>query len=212
MLLDRRACLRLAASVLPFARPNTSPAAGTTIAFTSPELQYLEPIYELKFSLDALRAAVENPTPERITALRGRLKRFFGGPLSEQYVYRGLCIAYQDQIKYAPQELAAFVDADKQARSVACDDIIGGMRSLKDALDVEPPDPAALKASADVAVKAMKLWLSYVPPADVAKVDALLQAVRVADTDRNGKLSDVELGALSDEQAAIWRKVRDYVG
>ena len=61
-------------------------------------------------------------------------------------------------------------------------------------------------------MKAMKLWLSYVPPADVAKVDALLQAVRVADTDRNGKLSDAELGALSDEQAAIWRKVRDYVG
>ena len=47
---------------------------------------------------------------------------------------------------------------------------------------------------------------------DVAKVDALLQAVRVADTDRNGKLSDAELGALSDEQGAIWRKVRDYVG
>ena len=64
MLLDRRACLRLAASVLPFARPNSSPAAGT-IAFTSPELQYLEPIYELKFSLDALRAAVETPTAGR---------------------------------------------------------------------------------------------------------------------------------------------------
>ena len=85
MLLDRRACLRLAASVLPFARPNSSPAAGT-IAYTSPELQYLEPIYELKFSLDALRAAVENPTPERITALRGRLKKFFGGPLSDEWI------------------------------------------------------------------------------------------------------------------------------
>ena len=200
-----------AAAAAAFAGAPDARAAGT-VAFTSPDLQYLEPIYELKLSLDALRSAVETPTPERITALRSRLRRFFGGPLSEQYVYRGLCVAYQDRVKYAPQELAAFVDADKQARAVACDDVIGGMRALKDALDVEPPDPAALKASADVAVKAMKLWLSYVPPADVAKVDALLQAVRVADTDRNGKLSDAELGALSDEQAAIWRKVRDYVG
>ena len=86
MLLDRRACLRLAASVLPFARPNASPAAGT-IAFTSPELQYLEPIYELKLSLDALAAVVTQK--ERWPALRKRLQRFCGGPLSEQYYYYG---------------------------------------------------------------------------------------------------------------------------
>ena len=131
MLLDRRACLRLAASVLPFALPNASPAAGT-IAFTSPELQYLEPIYELKFSLDALRAAVETPTPERITALRGRLKKFFGGPAQR-------AVRLPRSLRRVPGPITRAAGAGRLRRRgqagalVACDDIIGGMRSLKDA-------------------------------------------------------------------------------
>ena len=119
MLLDRRACLRLAATVLPFARPNASPAAGT-IAFTSPELQYPSPSTSSSFRSTALASRRRKSPRGADHRAAGRLKRFFGGPLNEQYVYRGLCVAYQDQIKYAPQELAAFVDADsRRARSRA---------------------------------------------------------------------------------------------
>ena len=61
------------------------PAARVT---AYPGLEFLEPIYELKLSLDALAPVAANP--QRYPALRARLDKFFGGGLlSEKYYYLG---------------------------------------------------------------------------------------------------------------------------
>ena len=76
-----------AAALLPSLLPTRAHAAAARVA-AHPPLEYLEPIYELKLSLDALVAVA--PQPERWPALRQRMRRFCGGPLSEQYYYSGL--------------------------------------------------------------------------------------------------------------------------
>ena len=76
-----------AAALLPSLLPTRAHAAAARVA-AHPPLEYLEPIYELKLSLDAL--VVVAPQPERWPALRQRMRRFCGGPLSEQYYYSGL--------------------------------------------------------------------------------------------------------------------------
>lgn len=108
-LLHRRALLHrgmaAAAATLPISCHAVifvlTPAARIT---SYPPLEYLEPIYELKLSLDALASVSRDP--QRWPALRKRLDRFFsGGPVSEKFYYAGLSIQYADNIAYVRSAL-----------------------------------------------------------------------------------------------------------
>jgi hypothetical protein len=60
-------------------------------------VEYLEPVYELKLSIDALASGVSNSA--KWPAIANRLKKFFGGPLSEQYYFRGLSQQYSNAVR-----------------------------------------------------------------------------------------------------------------
>ena len=83
---------------------------------------------------------------------------------------------------------------------------------MKDELEASTPDAAQLLASSRRAQQGMARWLSYVPAEDVRRVDALLGAVRRADTDRDGRLSASELHSLSEEQQRVWTARVSLVG
>lgn len=92
------------------------------------------------------------------------------------------------------------------------DDALGGMQALLSRLEAPPADAAGLAADARRAQNGIARWLLAVPAADVAAVDSLYKAVRMADSDRNGQLSEAELATLPAEQASVWRAKVALVG
>ena len=107
------------------ASPAASPESGKIIppgvrVATWPSIEYLEPIYELKLSLDALQPAVADRA--KWPALRKRLGSFFGGPLSEQYYYPGLALQYASRIVYA--DLDEFDRVDKTERQQRITEVV----------------------------------------------------------------------------------------
>ena len=82
--IGRRACIQSAGATLLVMAPRQAPAAPVVRVKAYPALEYLEPIYELKLSLDALGPVAGDEA--RWPALRKRLDKFFGGgPLSERF-------------------------------------------------------------------------------------------------------------------------------
>lgn len=211
--IGRRAALSTAAGLavsntLP---PSAADAAAATAARVAayPPLEYLEPIYELKLSLDALGSIAGDSA--RWPALQKRLDKFFsGGLLSEKSYYIGLAVQYSEKIAY--DDLAEFVKSDKQQRLAAMEDTLAAMETTKIALASPGPDVGAIVGSTGAAQRALARWLSLVPPSDVDRVDKLFKAVRVADADRNGKLSKEEAASLSAEDRATWQARVALVG
>ena len=143
---------------------NSSPAAGSRDRRARrSSAQYLEPLRAHSFAR-RLRAAVEKSPRSGSPRCAAALKRFFGGPLSEQYVYRGPL----RRIPGPHQRRAAGAGRLRRRGQAGA---LGRVRRHHRRHEVaegrarrRAADPAALEASADVAVKAMKLWLSYVHP------------------------------------------------
>ena len=61
-----------------------------------------------------------------------------------------------------------------------------------------------VERAAAAAERGISAWFALVPPADVQRVDELFRSVRLADTDRNGRLSSEELSALPPTQRSVW--------
>ena len=194
---------------LPILPQHASAAATTARVAAYPGLEYLEPIFELKLSLDALGAVASDAA--RWPALKKRLDSFFGGgPLSEKFYYLGLAEQYAEKISY--DDLPEFVRDDKLQRRQLMQDVIGGMEACKQALEASQPDAAAVSSAVASAKRSMSAWLSQVPESDVAAAKELYVAVRTADADRNGKLDKAELLTLGDAERETWKRRVAYVG
>ena len=208
--LCRRACLRVAiaaAAALPPAL--TSASTPTARVATYPGVEYLEPIYELKLSLDALAAAAAEP--ERWPALRKRLDKFFsGGPLSERYYYAGLSLQYDKKITY--DDLDQYVADARKRRELQMEAVLGAMDAMRAALNAKAPQLADVASRAKEAQAAMGAWLALVPEADVRRADELFRATRTADTDRNGRLDQRELAGLAEADRLAWQARVALVG
>jgi len=191
----------LAAAALPPLRPAVAAGSAAARVALYPPVQYLEPVYELKLSLDALAAIA--PEPTRWPALKKRLDAFFGGGvLSECNYYAGLALQYTSQIKY--DDLPVFVDADRKSRQAAMEDCLGSMGELREALGAPAPVANQVTSAVAAAQKGIASWLALVPQEDVAAAERLFVAVRRADVDHNGKLSDEEAKALASDDRAAW--------
>ena len=211
--LGRRAVASLSASAIaswPFAsRGATFVLAPVARIAASPPLEYLEPIYELKLSLDALAPVARDP--QRFPALRKRLDKFFGGgPLSEKFYYLGLSVQYTKQIKY--DDLDDFVRSDQQQRALAMEDALQALENCRAALALQPADAEAVASNAAAAKGGIERWLSLVPKADVERCDALFRATREADANRDGKLDASELATLQSADRATWEARVALVG
>ena len=174
-----------------------------------PALEYLEPIYELKLSLDALGAVA--PSAARWPALKKRMDAFFGGGLlSEKNYYLGLAIQYTNQIKY--DDLDLYVRADVDRRRQAFEETLAGLEDLKKALQPATPEAEVVLSSVVSAQQALARWLELVPADDVLAADRVFRASRAADTDKNGKVSATELQAMPAADRIIWEKRVALVG
>ena len=183
-----------------------APAARVT---TYPGLEYLEPIYELKLSLESLAAVADDP--QRYPALKKRLDKFFGGGLlSEKYYFAGLSLQYTNKIVY--NDLDDFVKQDKQQRTQAMEDTLSALEGLQTTLTSKAPEADAVTGAAAKAKSGILRWLSLVPSEDVQACDALYRAVRTADANRDGILDDNELGTLPETERSVWKRRVELVG
>lgn len=211
--LSRRAAAGLAVSAVTARKASaldvTTPKQAAALIAASPPLEYLEPLYELGLSLEALNTVAQDES--RWPNLKKRLDKFFsGGLLSEKAYYLGLNLQYISKIQY--NDLAAFVSQDRELRKQTFEDAIGSLEKCKKALESESPDKSTITSSAARAKDAYTQWLGYIPKADVERVGQLFRSVRAADTDRNGKLSPTELATLAPDDAAVWKARVDLVG
>lgn len=213
--LNRRAFTSALASGLLTSLPYAGQAATSSMTIPAarirayPPLEYLEPVYELKLSLDALAPVARDP--QRFPALKKRLDKFFGGgPLSEKFYFIGLSNEYISKIQY--DDLDNFVQQDKQQREQAMADALSALEGCKRALAAEVPDAELVANSAAAAQSGLERWLSLVPSVDVEKASALFLATRKADANRDGKLDKAEMATLPDDQRAVWEKRVAYVG
>ncbi len=189
--------------------PNPASAAGIRVA-QYPPLEYLEPIYELKLSVDSLKVVMLDPSSKaKRPFIQKRLdKMFSGGIFSEKNVLLGLAVTYNNQIKYSESELLAYIKIDKNERLGYIDSTLKSLESLKNNLKKGEGevDEDILIADAENAQKSITAWFSMLPSEEVEAVDKLFRMSREADVNRDGKLDASELATLPDKERDIWLK------
>jgi hypothetical protein len=207
-----------------------SPIAGTSatsIRINSyPPLEYLEPIYELKLSIDSLRRNIQNNGSSTTTVpyIYKRLdKMFANGIFSEKNYYLGLAVTYNNQIVYDKNELKTFVNLDKEERFNLVRDTFNRLESLKNRLKSildgsNQTDISTNSQGKDIledvedAQRFMTRWFELVPRKDLNDVDNLYKLVRNADVSRDGKLDANELLTLPEKERDVWIKRVALVG
>jgi hypothetical protein len=192
---------------------------------TQPGLEYLEPIYELQLSINALEQGLlavkrkeDDDADDKNMVLRGiqdRLERFFGGGIfSERNFYAGLAVQYMNQIVYDDAELKEYVQLDKEARFGAMEDALNGLEAVKIALSSSalassssPMDnnEAVANAMAD-AKNGIERWFALVPESDRKEVAELYEKARQADANRDGRLDDTELSKMDETSRDVWKR------
>jgi len=192
------------------AQPANAAAASSVRVAEWPNLAYLEPIYELSLSVSALAKTVGDTS--KWPLILKRLEKFFKGALlSERNYYTGVAITYMNEIKYDKSETNEYIKIDKSKRYEAFEACMKNLELLKN--DISANESADnVKADADAAQRALADWFSYVPSEDVQAVGKLFVRVKSADTDRNGRLDDLEMQALSEEDRSVWKKRVDLFG
>ena len=185
-------------------------AAATVRVAEWPNLAYLEPLYELNLSINALAKTVGDST--KWPLVQKRLEKFFKGALlSEKNYYTGVAVTYMNEIKYDPSETSEFIKIDKSNRYATFEACMKNLELLKN--DIAAKESADnVRADAEAAQRALAEWFSYVPSEDVQAIGKLFVAVKNADADRNGRLDDIELQSLSETDRNIWKKRVDLFG
>lgn len=198
----------LAPVILASSAPRPADAAVIRIS-QYPSLEYLEPLYELKLSVDALKQAMIDPSKTKRPFIQKRLEKMFsGGLFSEKNVYIGLAVAYNNQIKYSESELSTYIKLDKEERLGYIDSAFKSLESLKNNLKkgdgiVHEED---LIGDADNAQRLITAWFSKLPNEEIEAVDKLFKMSREADINRDGKLDASELATLPEKEQNIWLK------
>jgi len=172
-----------------------------------PGIDSLEPMYELKVSIDALVNGVAEP--KNWPFVEKRLDKFFqGGLFSEKNFYFGVGLQYMNDMKYDKSELPSYVILDKETRYAALEETMKSLERLKSTLS--SPNASVIKDvirdNAIASQTALASWFALLPQGDVAAVQQLFQHVQMADTNRDGKLSDNELELLSPLEQELWKK------
>mmetsp|Transcript_9960 Transcript_9960/g.12556 ORF Transcript_9960/g.12556 Transcript_9960/m.12556 type:complete len:282 (+) Transcript_9960:1-846(+) len=171
-----------------------------------PPLEYLEPIYELKLSVDALKSGMADESKRPY--IKKRLDKLFGGGIfSEKNYLLGLAVTYSNQIQYSESELKTYINLDKDERLQKIDSALKSLESLKRNLkDSSIANEETLMRDVDDAQRSISAWFAMVPSEDIAAVDNLFRVTRMADANRDGKLDAVELSTLPEKEREIWLK------
>jgi hypothetical protein len=201
--------------------PSKALAASSARVATWPSIEYLEPLYELKLSVQALAQAVASSDTTKFGMVQQRLEKLFsGGIFSERNYYIGLGATYMEQIKYDKNELKEYIQLDKEARFQAMEDTMNNLQDLLNAL--KKNSAAANENAAAVVVEVQQCangakasldrWFALVPADDVSRAGQLFLNTRTADVNRNGKLEPDEWATLSEDDRILWKKRVAFVG
>lgn len=195
-------------SIVVSTAPRRVHAAETRIS-QYPSLEYLEPIYELKLSVDTLKLAMTDPSKAKRPFILKRLEKMFsGGIFSEMNFLFGLALTYNNQIQYSESELPAYIKIDKDERLRYIDSTLKSLESLKNNLKKGDGmvEEEILVGDAENAQKSIAAWFSMIPKEEVDAVDKLFRMSREADVNRDGKLDASELATLPEKERDIWLK------
>lgn len=184
--------------------PRYSSAAATRANETP--LYLLEPLYELKLSLDAL-ATIDSFDPKKWPRMQRRLDKFFsvgsgdGSTVSERDVYSNIgkeCVDTAES-RLAPLE---YTFAKLQLLRDKLGIVLANTKTVSaDDENIEAQDIHRMTRDAQTS---LTMWFQFVPQQDMDRLDQLVQHVNSADGDRDGKLSESELRRLSDDERVLW--------
>ena len=205
-----------ASAVALLGAPSKTPAADAVVVGGAvqsarvaswPGIENLDPMYELKLSIDALSSGVADPA--NWPYVQRRLDKFFQGSIfSERSFYFGVGLQYMNDIQYDKAELPSYVLLDKEARYKALEQTMNSLEMLKSSL--ASPNASVIKDviqdNAKECQAALASWFALVPQGDVRAVQELFEHVKKADVNRDGRLSDDQLPFLSIEEQELWKK------
>jgi hypothetical protein len=170
-----------------------------------PGIESLEPMYELKLSLDAMVNGLKDP--QNWPYIQKRLDTFFSGFIvSEKNFYFGVGLQYMNEIQYDKAELPNYVVLDKQARYDALEQTMKNLENLKSVLAIGGSDTGTVQDFAKYSQSALASWFAMIPEQDVKAVEALFVNVKKADVNRDGRLTDDELVFLSIDEQELWKR------
>eukprot|EP00525_Craspedostauros_australis_P003633 CAMPEP_0198114264 /NCGR_PEP_ID=MMETSP1442-20131203/5694_1 /TAXON_ID= /ORGANISM="Craspedostauros australis, Strain CCMP3328" /LENGTH=307 /DNA_ID=CAMNT_0043771537 /DNA_START=48 /DNA_END=971 /DNA_ORIENTATION=- len=197
--------------------PATLPFQSSAKISAWPGIEYLEPLVELKLSVQALSQASADTS--KYPLLQKRMEKFFrGGLISEKNYYVGLSFQYMKQIQYDKNELGEYAKLDQTERINSMEDTMKSLQALLTTLQessktsTEQQQQPYVQAYALQAKQNLDRWFALVPSADVEKAERLFVATRQADANRNGKLEESELATMDEESREVWKKRVALVG
>lgn len=168
-----------------------------------PGLEYLEPIFELKLSVDTLAKGTKN-VKLRPYILK-RLDKFFKEGPNERTKYSDLGVQYVSNIEYNNGEGDA-IQFDREQRLQLMESTLQSLEKLKQALSEDINNDDLVINSAQAASDYLQKWFDMIPSKDLDDVDQLFKSTRGADANRDGKLDTKELATLTEEQREVWKK------
>ena len=176
-----------------------------------PGIEGLEPMYELKLSIDAVVTGIQDVSSWPY--IQRRLEKFFSGfVVNEKNFYFGVGLQYMNEIQYDKNELPNYVLLDKQTRYNALDSTMKYLENLKNTLAISGSDPVVVENLAKSAQYSLASWFALIPETDVKAVEELFQNVKKADVNRDGRLSNDEIVFLSPQQQELWKRRVDKFG
>ena len=125
-------------------------------------------------------------------------------------LHAGVGLQYMNEIKYDGAELPNYVLLDKEARFNALEDTMKNLETLKKALaNSASSSPDTVNDLARAAQGSIQSFFAMIPEKDVKAAEELLEHVKKADVDGDGRLSDEEIIYLSPVEQQIWKERTD---
>jgi hypothetical protein len=201
-----------------FAVTGTAPVAGVKLW---PPPEFLEPIYELKLSVDALEKIAAGTGKDTNAAkkwlqMKTKLDRFVSPKgmrtsMSERDTYREIALEYTSRIQYTDGNIKN--SPTSTTMNKAMDNALVSLESLRKALEtaltadtVNDDIEMEIERCAREARGAMADWFERIPKDQVQSVAKLIEDVRSADHDRDGWLNGLELAKLPSDERGIWER------
>jgi len=187
--------------------PYVAPAPVKIAAW--PGVEYLEIMMELAVVVQLVETAAKKEA--LLPYVKLRLDDFFKGTfMNQRTFFETFSSAYNNQIRYDPDETQDNVIQDRIYRYKAMKDTLNSLEKVYKQYTARDFNMDIFKIHSMSAANSMKGWMANIPVEQVEKAKQLMEHSMALDHNNDGTLNESEILRLPKDEQLLWRK-RNYL-